>query len=316
MSWAKLDDRANEHRKILAAGAEAAWFWACGLMYANRQSARDGFIPDLAITMLFPVKNPQKLAAKLVEVGLWEREGGGYRIHDYHPLNPTKEQYEASLAGGRARAAKSYESRKSKATISSSEDVEVSSREEEAKKLVSSGVVWSGIGSGSDLATTGSTLPVTARGDGLRARAELWLNDPNRAALEHPNPESWPESREIVSVLTQVFGGPEQSIRSAADPRMRVVLSRWSEGYTTDQLADAIRGAGLDDQIRAKPQLQTLTTILRDSGQVDRYARLLSVSPVTLTQTTKTTSGRAGDRLAAQHQRALEARAEEAKALP
>ncbi len=85
MTWAKLDDRANEHRKQLSAGPEACWFWACGLMYANRQKERDGFIPDAAIGMLYPVKSPKRLAEKLVAVGLWERVDGGYRIHDFEP---------------------------------------------------------------------------------------------------------------------------------------------------------------------------------------------------------------------------------------
>jgi hypothetical protein len=125
MTWAKLDDKANEHRKQLAAGAEACWLWACGLMYANRQRARDGFIPEAAIGMLYPFKTPKRLAERLVEVGLWERTEGGYQIHRFHYWNQNKERYEDKLASGRERAAKSYERRKVK-----SDD---SSREEKAK---------------------------------------------------------------------------------------------------------------------------------------------------------------------------------------
>jgi hypothetical protein len=114
MSWAKVDDRANEHHKQLDAGPEACWFWVCGLMYANRQPDRDGLIPERALTLLYPVKNPKKLAEKLVEVGLWDKTPGGYQIHNYHGWNPTPEQIEADKAAARERAAKSYANKKAK----------------------------------------------------------------------------------------------------------------------------------------------------------------------------------------------------------
>lgn len=122
MTWAKLDDRANEHRKILAAGAEACWLWSCGLMYANRQRERDGFIPEPMIAMLYPFKAPKKLAAKLVEVGLWEEAPGGYLIHEFTWWNQTKEQREAELEAGRQRAAKSYAAKQAKKSDSSPEE--------------------------------------------------------------------------------------------------------------------------------------------------------------------------------------------------
>lgn len=303
MSWAKLDDRANQNPKLLAAGAEACWFWACGLMYANSQPARDGVIPELALAILFPVKNPKRLAAKLVEVGLWDPVAKGYRIHDYHVLNPTKEQYEASLSGGRARASKSYEGRKAKNQDSSPED--------SPKNLDSSGVEWSGGGAGSDLATTEPTLPVTA-GE-LQSRAALWLKDRQMGAMKWPNPEAWPETRALVSELTAVFGGAPQGPRNSGDPRMTVLLERWAEGRTNEELTAAIRGAGQDGLVKSKPQLQNLKTILRDSAEVDRYARLLSVSPTP----DDTQGARASDGVACQLARAKAARElEQRKALP
>ena len=149
MSWARLDDRANEHRKQLLAGPEACWMWSCGLMYANRQDARDGFIPEPMLAMLYPFTKPKKLAAKLVEVGLWEVVPGGYLIHGYHDWNPTREQVEAERAKGRERAAASYQKRKPKPADSSPEESGRSSPEDETKKRVSSGVEWSGEGSSS-----------------------------------------------------------------------------------------------------------------------------------------------------------------------
>jgi hypothetical protein len=122
LTWAKIDDRANEHRKQLAAGAEACWLWTCGLMYANRQPARDGFIPDAMVGMLYPFKDAKALAARLVKAGLWRKCSGGYRIHEFKLWNQTKEQLENEREKGRERAAKSYEKRKAKNQKSSPEE--------------------------------------------------------------------------------------------------------------------------------------------------------------------------------------------------
>jgi hypothetical protein len=122
-------------------------------MYANRQEARDGFIPERALPMLYPLRSPSRMAAKLVEVGLWERVPGGYLIHGYHDYNPTKEQVEEERAKGRERASRSYRRRKEETAPPSPEDSGVSSpedaHEDETKKRVSSGLVWFGVGSGS-----------------------------------------------------------------------------------------------------------------------------------------------------------------------
>lgn len=83
MTWALVDDHANEHPKLLAAGAEAAWLWVCGLMYCRRQRGGRGFIPEPMVGMLYPVKAPKKLADRLVKVGLWVVTEGGYLVHEY-----------------------------------------------------------------------------------------------------------------------------------------------------------------------------------------------------------------------------------------
>jgi len=140
MTWAKVDDHANEHRKQLAAGAEACWLWTCGLMYANRQAARDGFIPDAALGMLYPFKAATKLALKLVEVRLWHRVEGGYLIHEFTSWNQTKEQREHALSSGRDRAARSYALR-AKNQNSSGEESPKTPTEENAVLQNSSGSI-------------------------------------------------------------------------------------------------------------------------------------------------------------------------------
>jgi hypothetical protein len=114
MTWARVDDRANEHPKLLRAGPEAAWLWTCGLMYANRQAARDGFVPAEVVPMLYPLKPAtlKRCIATLVRERLWTPTEGGFAIHDFKVWNKTREQIEEEREEGRRRAAESYARRK------------------------------------------------------------------------------------------------------------------------------------------------------------------------------------------------------------
>ena len=52
------------------------------VIYA-RAEMTDGFIPEVQVRLMYPFKSkPSELAAKLVAVGLWERQEGGYSGHD------------------------------------------------------------------------------------------------------------------------------------------------------------------------------------------------------------------------------------------
>jgi len=118
MAWVKLDDQARQHRKILAAGPVGAWLWVCGLMYCNSQKARDGFIPEAVVPVLYPIRGVKREALRLVSVGLWTRTVEGFVVHDYHDYQPTHEESEAtsnarSLAG-KLGGIRSGESRRSK----------------------------------------------------------------------------------------------------------------------------------------------------------------------------------------------------------
>lgn len=90
MAWVRLADDFADHPKIVAAGPLAGWLWTCGLAYANRYLT-DGFIPTAQVRRLADVEDAYGLAARLVEVGLWERAKDGFKIHDYHAYQPTSE---------------------------------------------------------------------------------------------------------------------------------------------------------------------------------------------------------------------------------
>ena len=107
MSWVKLDDNFAGHRKVLAAGLAAAWLHIEGLCYCAQQEP-DGAILDAALVKLTQFSKPkaERLAVRLVEVGLWERNGAGYAIHDYLEYNPSKKSLDEKRRAARERMAK------------------------------------------------------------------------------------------------------------------------------------------------------------------------------------------------------------------
>ena len=86
MTWVRIDDAAPLHPKLIDAGPEAAWLWTCGLAFCNRAHT-DGLISRRHLAALYPgawgAEKLARLAAKLVEVRLWEAAEGGFKVHDY-----------------------------------------------------------------------------------------------------------------------------------------------------------------------------------------------------------------------------------------
>lgn len=133
MPWVRIDDHFNEHPKHAKVGPLAWGVWLAGLAYCNR-NLTDGFIPrSVAMTLAcFEVVDPEgrvwKLARTsgmtgedvdmewvirlLVDAGLWEEVPGGYRVHDYHDYQPSREEVEAEREAARARMRRRRSSKK------------------------------------------------------------------------------------------------------------------------------------------------------------------------------------------------------------
>ncbi len=115
MSWVKIDDQFFMHPKVIAAGRDARDLYLAALTYTAGQLT-DGFVPAGALPLIAAmagVPDAADLAARLVDVRLWEPTVGGYNIHDYHEYNPSAGQVratrearaEAGRRGGLAAAA-------------------------------------------------------------------------------------------------------------------------------------------------------------------------------------------------------------------
>jgi hypothetical protein len=113
MGWARLDDQRTSNMKLLLAGFAPRGLDEAAICLCARDET-DGFVSDDALEWLARVhsstiKQVQQLAARLVEVGRWQRdeERGGHWLHDYLEYNPSHEQEEERRESARLRKAKS-----------------------------------------------------------------------------------------------------------------------------------------------------------------------------------------------------------------
>lgn len=124
MPWFRLDDQGAFHAKVVMAGNEAYGAWCRAGQWCS-DHLTDGRIPiDIAHAI-----GPKRLWTRLIEavppghtVGLLEAIEGGYQIHDYLDINPSREQVlaerekrsAAKAEAGRKGGIRSGESRRSR----------------------------------------------------------------------------------------------------------------------------------------------------------------------------------------------------------
>ena len=125
MVWFKVDDKLHDHRKARAAGVAAMGLWTLAGSW-SADNLMDGFVP--ASVACRWDRNVDRLAAKLVDVGLWitcERDGEpGWCFHDWLDSQPSSSQVQAKRAAAAERQRKARdkarESRRDK-TVSHAE---------------------------------------------------------------------------------------------------------------------------------------------------------------------------------------------------
>lgn len=93
MTWFKVDDSFHSHPKVLATSPAALGLWVVAGAWSSA-NLTEGFVPDHALPRLLPGAEP--LAGELVANGLWRRERGGHRFHDWIAYNPTRSEATAA----------------------------------------------------------------------------------------------------------------------------------------------------------------------------------------------------------------------------
>jgi hypothetical protein len=100
MSLSRFGDEARKHPKMVKAGNDAAAFWRWAVEYSHEVGS-DGFVDESVLHTVPPVPiskaRAKKLAETLVEAwvrpggkGLFERVEGGYMIHDFGEIKPSR----------------------------------------------------------------------------------------------------------------------------------------------------------------------------------------------------------------------------------
>lgn len=88
MAWFKIDDNLYDHPKFLALSDKALAVWVRAGSYCAKHLT-DGAIPP---AMVPRVGGTKAVVRELVDAGLWEEDGDGYRFHDWLVYQPSREK--------------------------------------------------------------------------------------------------------------------------------------------------------------------------------------------------------------------------------
>lgn len=89
MAWFKVDDRFYSHPKVLGVPMRSLGLWVLAGAWSADQLT-DGFIPKTALPMLNGAKAAD--AKPLVDAGLWVVVDGGWQFHDWHDMQPSRQE--------------------------------------------------------------------------------------------------------------------------------------------------------------------------------------------------------------------------------
>ena len=91
--WLRLSDEFSDDPRLIEAGGDAGWLHVCALVYAARY-ATDGRVPKAMISRLTDRSEPENLASRLVELGVWRELGETFELVDYLKWNPPRAEVE------------------------------------------------------------------------------------------------------------------------------------------------------------------------------------------------------------------------------
>jgi hypothetical protein len=147
MTWFKVDDKLHDHRKARNAGCHAMGLWLMAGSW-SADNLTDGFVP-VDIAERWDRKNFRRLAARLVEVGLWhEATVDGEKGWQFHQWNedgrqPTAEKVKKERAEAAERQRRAREAAKKKRDAEAARDAvtDLSHRDTSARHADVTGVV-------------------------------------------------------------------------------------------------------------------------------------------------------------------------------
>jgi hypothetical protein len=278
----------HAHEKIGLVSLEAVGLWTLAGSWSGDRGT-NGFIPRAILPKLAPGRSTEeldRLAGELVaakidglhDYGLWEDRQNGWQFHDWPlyqaiPGEPPEEKKKRISSLRRAAGKKGAAARW--------QPVPSSGKSHHSTGTVRNG---SGLESGSDLESSKSSETV-ARGEQepgqnghpTTLKAQEYVHDPTRAVMQYGPPESWFEVTAANDAFRAVY--PAAGKLRARDTRAVVIVERFAQGFSIEQLAEAARGSALDPHISSNAQFQTVTTVWKDAERVDKFIALLKTPP-------------------------------------
>jgi hypothetical protein len=106
VTWTKIDDRLHAHPKIKRAWKSNRVSLGLHLLSLSYCGAYEpgGHVPlEFVCSQLPNAVQRRRAVGALIDAGLWEAEGTGWKIHDFMDCNPFGEQPAALRARSRAR---------------------------------------------------------------------------------------------------------------------------------------------------------------------------------------------------------------------
>lgn len=110
MAWFKVDDQFWSHPKVIELSSDAIALWVRAGSWSS-EHLTDGNIPR---AVLFMLRADIDSAIELVNAGLWEIGGSGWRFHDWELYQPAREDVESVRAATRERQKKWREQHRKK----------------------------------------------------------------------------------------------------------------------------------------------------------------------------------------------------------
>ena len=105
MTWGRMDDKFHRNDKVRELrkskeGRLALGTWVFWWSWCLDDRSLSGVVPAIELSA-----SEMKCAELLVACGLWDRVDGGFRFHNFHRYNPTKQQRLKKLERDRAGSA-------------------------------------------------------------------------------------------------------------------------------------------------------------------------------------------------------------------
>lgn len=288
MAWFKVDDQLAFHPKVLRAGNAAMGLWVrCGSYSAQFET--DGWLDLDTVRALGGHKRD---IDRLVEVGLWHREDGGVRFHDWTEFQPTKAQLDSEREATRARVERWREKKRSAESQQDSGTDLAETRQKSGTDLAQTwhkpdmntvsessphasriGAHAAQTGAGNAVTggvTNGSGTPAPSRPDPTRPNTEAKASADRRAqGRNHPLPADWKPTPEHEARAAETGLDLNREIikfQAHAEEKGRLAKN-WNAAFTR-WLINAADYAARDARLeQARTGYRSQNDIMRDMQQ-------------------------------------------------